>query len=110
MASVTALALMASSAIAQSPSFDATNSTQPNGSTSGPAGTYDSSKTQKTIDTKGVETDTTDTFDKSQTYTSSGGALSAKTTIRSTGTTTTTPPPPVSTTTSTSTTTQEVRP
>jgi hypothetical protein len=110
LASAAALALMTTGAFAQSPSFDATNSTQPTLSTNGPAGTYDATKTEKAIDARGVETDKTQTFDKSQTYTSGNGELSAKTSIGTTSTTTTTaPPPPVSTTTTT-TTTQDSRP
>jgi hypothetical protein len=109
--SAVAFALMANGAYAQNQPLDATNSTQPNVSTSGPAGTYDMSKTQKTIDTKGVKADTTATFDKSQTYTGGDGELSAKTSIKSTGSTTTIDPPaPFSTTTTSSTTTQGSRP
>jgi hypothetical protein len=110
LAGATAFALTASAASAQRPSFDATNSTQPNASTSGPTGTYDMSKTQKTTDGKGGETDKTETFDKSQTYSGGNGELSAKTSIKSTGSTMTiTPPAPVSTTTTT-TTTEDSRP
>jgi hypothetical protein len=109
LAGATAFTLMASAALAQSLPFDATNSTQPNGSTSGPAGTYDMSKSQKAIDGTGVETDKTETFDKSQTYSGGNGELSAKTSIKRTGSSmTTTPPAPVSTTTTT--TTEESRP
>lgn len=108
LAGATAFTLMASAALAQSPPLDATNSTQPNASTSGPAGTYDMSRTQKSIDGNGVETDKTDTFNKSQSYTSGNGELSAKTSIKTTGSTITTTPPVATTTTST--TTQESRP
>jgi hypothetical protein len=110
LAGATAFTLMASAALAQSPPFDATNSTQPNASTSGPAGTYDISKSQKTIDGKGVETDKTESFDKSQTYSGGNGELSSKTSLKSTGSTKTiTPPAPLATTTTT-TTTEESRP
>jgi len=90
----TAFAMMMGGALAQGASFDATNSTQPNLSTNGPAGTYDMTKTRRTIDSTGVATDTTETFDKSQTYTGGDGALSAKTSIQTTGPTTTTIPSP----------------
>jgi hypothetical protein len=107
-AGATALALMTGSALAQSPALDATNSTEPTMSTTGPAETYDMTKTRRTMDARGVETDTTETFDKSQTYSSGDGQLSAKTSVKTTGSTTvTTPAAPVSTTTST--TTQEIR-
>jgi hypothetical protein len=110
LAGATAFTLVASAALAQSPPSDATNSTQPNASTSGPAGTYDMSKSQKTIDGNGVETDKTQTFDKSQTYTRGNGELSAKTTATKTDSTMAiTPPAPVSST-STTTNTQESRP
>jgi hypothetical protein len=96
-----AFATMTSGALAQGAPFDATNSTQPNLSTNGPAGTYDATKTRRTIDSNGAATDTTQTFDKSQTYTGGNGALSAKTSIETTGATTTTlpsPNPPMETT------------
>ena len=111
LASVTAFAMMMSGAVAQSPSFDATNSTQPNMSTNGPAGTYDTITTRRTIDSSGAISNTTESFDKSQTYTSGDGALSAKTSIQTTGPATTITMPPVSTSTkSTTTTTEEIRP
>ena len=97
LASAIAFAMMTGGALAQGASFDATNSTQPNLSTNGPAGTYDMTKTRRTIDSSGVATDTTETFDKSQTYTGGDGELSAKTSIQTTGPTTTTilsPNPP----------------
>ncbi len=85
-------AMVTSSSLAQSVLFDATNSTQPTMSTTGPAGTYDMTKTRRTIDSTGAETDTTETFSKSQTYTSGDGELSARSHIRTTGPTTTTVP------------------
>ena len=109
LAGATALALLASGALAQTPSFDATNSTQPNPSTNGPAGTYDLTTTVRSNDATGVQTDTTESFGKSQTYTNANGELHARTSVQSGTATVTTPPPPVTTTT-TSTTTQEVRP
>jgi|HubBroStandDraft_1064217.scaffolds.fasta_scaffold650136_1 hypothetical protein len=110
LASAAAFALVAGVASAQSPPFDATNSTQPNVSTSGPAGTYDMSKTQKTIDGRGGETDKTETFDKSQTYSSGDGELSAKTSIKRTDSTMTITPPAPASTSRTTTTTEESRP
>lgn len=83
------LALTASAAFAQNPPFTATNSTQPNMSTNGPAGTYDTKTTVQTVDASGHATESTKTFDKSQTYSSGNGALRAHTIIRSSGPTTT---------------------
>jgi hypothetical protein len=91
-ASATAFAMMTSGVLAQSAAFDTTNSIQPIMSTTGPAGTYDMTKTRRTIDSRGTETDTTETFSKSQTYTGGDGELSARTSIRTAGSTTTTEP------------------
>jgi hypothetical protein len=93
-AGAAAFAILTGSTLAQNVLFDATNSTQPTMSTTGPAGTYDMTKTRQTIDSTGAETDTTETFSKSQTYTNSNGALSARSSIRTTGPTTTTVPSP----------------
>lgn len=106
-AGVTAFAMMTGAAFAQSPDFNATNSTQPTMSTNGPAGTYDRTKTEQTIDGNGTATHTSESFDKSQTYTSQDGDLSARTHISTTGPTRITPlSPAVSTSTSTKTTTE----
>lgn len=110
LAGVTAFGMMTTAAIAQSPPFDTTNSTQPTMSTNGPAGTYDMTRTQRTIDTGGNQSDTTETFRKSQSYSDGDGALSAKTSISTTGSTTTIPAPPPMVSTTTTTTTQESRP
>jgi hypothetical protein len=93
-AGAAAFMMMTSGVLAQSVLFDATNSTQPTMSTAGPAGTYDMTKTRRTIDSTGAETDTTESFSKSQTYSSGDGELSAKSHIRTTGPTTTILPPP----------------
>jgi hypothetical protein len=85
-----ALALPASAALAQQATVDATNSPSQNLSTNGPAGTYDSTTTQTTVAPNGRQTDTTQNFDKSQSYTSGNGALTARTHIETSGPTTTT--------------------
>jgi hypothetical protein len=108
LASATALAMLTTAAVAQSP--DAARSAQPAFSTNGAAGTYDSTTTTRSNDAMGVQTDKTETFEKSQTYTSGNGELRAGTSIRSGTTTVTAPPPPVATTTTTTTTTREERP
>ena len=85
-----AVTLSASAALAQSPAVDATNSPSQNQSTNGPAGTYDMTTTRTTVAPNGVQTDTSKSFDKTQSYTSGNGALSAHTHIETTGPTTTT--------------------
>ena len=92
LAGAAALVLTTSVAVAQTPPFDAANAPQPNMSTNGPAGTYDVKKVRRTVDSDGNTTDTTQTFDKSQTYSSGNGALRAHTIIRSSGPTTTEAP------------------
>jgi hypothetical protein len=87
---LTAIMLSAGAAAAQSPHVDATNSPSQNQSTNGPAGTYDMSTTQTTLAPNGVKSETTQSFDKSQSYTSGDGALSAHTHIDTAGPTTTT--------------------
>jgi hypothetical protein len=82
--------LSASSALAQSPAVDATNSPSQNQSTNGPAGTYDMTTTRTTVARDGAPTDTTERFDKTQSYTSGNGALTARTHIETTGLATTT--------------------
>lgn len=93
-ASLTVLLGMTGGALAQSPSFDATNSTQPNLSTNGPAGTYDMTKTKRVIEGGGAETDTIESFHKSQSYTSGDGTLSARTNIETLGPAMTAAPSP----------------
>ena len=79
------IALSAGVALAQGVPADATNSPSPNQSTNGPAGTYDMTTTQKHIAPDGTETEATPRFDKSQSYTSGNGALSAHTHIETMG-------------------------
>ena len=93
-----ALALSVGSAAAQSAPLDASNSTQPNMSTNGPAGTYVTQKVQRTVDGSGYATVTKQSFAKSQTYSSGDGALKAHTAIRTSGPTTTAVPVPATTT------------
>ena len=85
-----AIALSAGGALAQGAAVDATNSPSQNQSTNGPAGTYDMTTTQTTVAPNGGQTDSTQSFDKSQSYTSGNGALTAHTHIETTGPTTTT--------------------
>ncbi len=85
-----AIALAAGVALGQGAAIDATNSPSQNRSTNGPAGTYDKTTTQSTVAPNGGQTDTTQSFDKSQSYTSGNGALTAHTHIETTGPTTTT--------------------
>ena len=85
-----AITLSASGAFAQSPPVDATNSPSQNQSTNGPAGTYDKTTTRTTTAPNGAQTDTTESFDKTQSYTSGNGALTAHTHIETTGPATTT--------------------
>jgi hypothetical protein len=94
-----ALTLMASGAYAQSISSDAT-ANFPNG----PAGSESVTKTQKVIGADGSVTQQSQSYDKTQTYSSGDGALSAHSTVRTNEEKTVTPPAPVSTTTSTTTT------
>jgi hypothetical protein len=82
--------LSASGALAQSPAVDATNSPSQNQSTNGPAGTYDMTTTRTTVAPDGAQTDTIERFDKTQSYSSGNGALTAHTHIETTGPTTTT--------------------
>jgi hypothetical protein len=51
--------------------------------------------TQQTIDSRGVETNAKDTYDKSQSITSGNGALSAKTSTETTSQSRISAPPPV---------------
>jgi hypothetical protein len=92
-----AITLSAGVALGQGAHVDATNSPSQNQSTNGPAGTYDMSTTHTALVPDGTKTDTTQSFDKSQSYTSGNGVLSAHTHIDTTGPTTTTIIPPTST-------------
>ena len=83
--------LSASSALAQSPAVDATNSPSQNQSSNGPAGTYEHmTTTRTTVARDGARTDTTERFDKTQSYTGGNGALTARPHIETTGPATTT--------------------
>ena len=86
-----AITLAPGAALAQGAAVDAQNSPSQNQSTSGPAGTYDMTTRQTTVAPNGERTDTTQSFDKTQSYTSGNGVLSAHTHIETTGPTTTTP-------------------
>jgi hypothetical protein len=93
LAGVTALALTTSAAFAQNMSND------------GPAGTYDMQRTQHSIDSNGVETDSRQNIDKSRTLSDGGGQLRAASRVR-TNSAVTTRAPSVSTETTQSITTQ----
>lgn len=84
-----AIALSTGVVFAQAAPADATNSPSENQSTNGPAGTYGMTTTQTTTAPNGVQSNTTQRFDKSQSYTSGNGALSAHTHIETTGAATT---------------------
>jgi hypothetical protein len=65
-------------------------------------------KTQKTIDGRGVETNATESYDKSQSFTSGNGVLNAETKTKTNQRSeVTTPPPPTTSTTRTTTTSEE---
>jgi hypothetical protein len=103
LAGVFAVALLTEGAFAQGVASDPT-ANFPNG----PAGSESMTKTKRVIDSNGTVTEQSKSFDKSQSYTSGDGELSAHSTVRTNEQTTVTPP--VSTTTSSSTTTtQETR-
>src|SRR4051794_16882914 len=77
LASAMALAMTAGTTFAQSTTSETTTSTQ---STTVPVpGAYSSSKSQKTLDSSGTETD------KSQTYSSGSNGTKATSTTRTTG-------------------------
>jgi len=78
-AGAVALAMMTGVALAQGMSSDTTTSTSSTGTMVAPAvGSYTSTKSQKSIDANGVQTD------KSQTYTSGANGSKASTTTRTT--------------------------
>ncbi len=97
-----ALTMMMGGAHAQGVSSDST-ANFPNG----PAGSESVVKTQKVIGADGTVTQQSQSYDKTQTYSSGDGALSAHSTVRTNEVKTVTPPS-VSTSTST-TTTEQVR-
>ena len=88
-------AVSADIAAAQSVPFDATNSAQPTMSTNGPAGTIVVKKVKTTRDAGGQDTQTTESFAKTQSYSSGGGALTAHTVIHTSGPVTTMAPTPL---------------
>ncbi len=83
VASAVALLLMTGGALAQTPA------PQPNRVTNGPAGTVETAHAGITVDGAGQATGESDTFKKTQTYTSGDGQLSAKTKMQTTGPTVT---------------------
>ena len=87
---------LTNAACAQTPASEAPNLVQPDLSTNGPAGTYDKTRTHKTVYANGVEVDTTQSFHKRQTYESGHGQLRASTSIKSSGPTTLVKVPPQS--------------
>jgi hypothetical protein len=89
LASALVLATMLNGALAQTIPAPAPTAPQQNLSTNGPSGTYARTKTVKTLDAAGTVRSTTQSFDKSQSYTDGNGQLSAKTSIKSTGPATT---------------------
>lgn len=94
MSGVACIVWLASPAVAQTSTSGDRNLVQPDLSTNGPAGTYDKTKTHRTVYANGVEVDTTQSFHKRQTYESGHGQLRASTSIESSGPTTIVKPPP----------------
>lgn len=74
-----------------------------------PPANYSVTKTQRTVDANGVERDTTQSYEKTRSYSGGDGVLSSQTQVRTTGQTTTIVPPGPVTTTTTRTTTSETR-
>jgi hypothetical protein len=107
LAGAAALALMTNFASAQtSSSSETTIVTKPAMPAPAPVESYSESRSQKTLDSNGVETTKTEHLDKSQSITGGDGSLNAETHIRTSGqTTTVVPPMPTSTYRSTTTTT-----
>jgi hypothetical protein len=83
MASAVAIGLMTGGARAQ------TDAPEPTRATNGPAGTVERAHAGIVVDNTGTATGTSDTFKKTQSYTSGDGQLSAKTNIQTTGPATT---------------------
>jgi hypothetical protein len=84
IASAVAIGLMTGAALAQ------IGAPEPTRATNGPAGTVERAHSGIVADSTGAATGTSDTFKKTQSYTSGDGQLSARTNIRTTGPTTTT--------------------
>jgi hypothetical protein len=78
--STLALVMMTGGAPAQTAAPEATRSTN------GPAGTVETAHTGVVVDGTGAATGSSDTFKKTQSYSSGDGQLSARTSITTTGT------------------------
>lgn len=100
-AGMAVLALWTGGALAQ----NAPDIAAPAETTAGPSSSV--TKTQQTIDDRGVETNAKETYDKSQSFTSGNGELSAKTSTATSSQSKVSMPPPVVTKTTTTTTTDE---
>lgn len=94
MSAVACLAWFATAAGAQTSAPSGQNHLQPDFSTNGPAGSYDKTKTHRTVYANGVEVETSQSFHKRQTYESGSGHLGASTSIESSGPTTVVKTPP----------------
>jgi hypothetical protein len=105
IAGAAALAMMSSAALAQSVSTQTTIQQPPipmaPAVTTGPAGSFSETKTDRSVDSNGVEVNKTQSFDKSQSYSSGDGTLNATTHSGSSSEVKTIVPPPLSTTTTT---------
>jgi hypothetical protein len=82
-ATIALIGLMSGSALAQ------TTAPEPTRVANGPAGTVEQAHAGIVVDSTGAATGTSDTFKKTQSYTSGDGQLSARTKIQTTGPTTT---------------------
>jgi hypothetical protein len=98
---LTLAALCTGAAFAQN-APDAATPAEPTRTTVGPSTSV--TKTQQSIDGRGVERNSTETYDKSQSFTSGNGVLSAKTSTKTTGHSKVKVPPKLTTTRSTTTT------
>lgn len=83
LAGAVAIGSMTGAALAQ------TTAPQPTRATNGPAGTVERAHAGIVVDSTGAAKGTSDTFKKTQSYTSGDGQLSARTKIQTTGPTTT---------------------
>jgi len=97
------LALCIGAASAQTP--EAAGPGEPTRTTVGPS--ISVTKTQKTIDGRGVETNATQSYDKSQSFTSGNGVLNAETKTETNQRSEVTTPQPTTSTTRTTTTSEE---
>jgi hypothetical protein len=105
IAGAAALAMVSSAALAQSVSTQTTIQTPPvqmaPAITTGPAGSFSETKTERSIDSNGVEVNKSQSMDKSQSFGSGDGQLNATTHSGSSSEVRTIVPPPVSSTTTT---------